>query len=330
MTNEREVIVERDEFSYWLAITALILSLISFSFVPLLIRWCEIELSPEATIFNRCWITTLILAIWQGFRIIICHFKTQQSVPERQQIPRNLLSQIPNKTQTYQIYLIWGVTITSFTINLVILCWALTQTSVANSSLMHNLTPMFTTLGSWLIFKTQFNRRFLIGVVIAVGGAIILSINDFQLDPHKIQGDILALISAVALATYLMVVERLRSQVSSLTILFWCSLAGTILTLIVTLTLGEKLFPVSSQGWFTVVALVIAGSLLGMGLMSYSLRTVSASLVALIFLLDPILTASAAWFAFGETLNFWNGVSFAIIIFGVYLGLKAKPDRTDN
>jgi drug/metabolite transporter (DMT)-like permease len=47
-------------------------------------------------------------------------------------------------------------------------------------------------------------------------------------------------------------------------------------------------------------------------------------LVALVLLLDPVLTAIAAWIAFGETLNLWNAIAFGVILFGVYLGISSS------
>ncbi|NET88888.1 MAG: EamA family transporter, partial [Kamptonema sp. SIO1D9] len=199
----------------------------------------------------------------------------------------------------------------------------LTQTSVANSALMHNLTPLFTTLGGWLVFQTRFERRFLLGTSIALIGTVTLSINDIQLDVHKIQGDLLALASAVFFAMQLMGTERLGTRVSSLKILFWASLTGVAVNFVVTLILGERLFPVSFNGWLAVAALAIVGQLVALGLFAYSTSKLSASLVALVLLLDPVLSAIAAWFAFRETLNLWNAIAFGIVLLGVYLGVSA-------
>lgn len=200
---------------------------------------------------------------------------------------------------------------------------SLTQTSIANSAVMHNLTPLFTTLAGWLFFKSQFSVRFILGTVIAVGGTIILAINDFQLDILKIQGDILAILSAVLWAINLLTTEKLRNRFSSDFIVLSVCIVGMLLTMLLTLALGEPLFPSSLQGWLTALALAIVGQIFGLGLLTYSLNYLSSGLVALVFLLDPVLTAIAAWVTFKEALSTWNAIAFGIILLGIYLGVSA-------
>ncbi|MEC4894736.1 MAG: DMT family transporter [Oscillatoria sp. PMC 1051.18] len=321
-----------------LAIGSLILSLIAYAFVPILIKWSEVEISPEATIFNRYWIAALILVCWQFLRIIL-HFNSSQFVNEPnielESVQDVFISQpisleVEPTENSKRLYLTWAIAILAYAIAPVSWAWSLTETTVANSALIHNLTPLFTTVGSWLVFKTQFKRQFWLGTILAVGGAIFLGFNDFQLDFQRINGDFLALISAMFFAIGLMSTERLQAQTSTIKMVFWLSWAGAAILLFITLALGKPLFPVSFPGWLAVVMLAIVGQLLAVGFVTYSLSQLSASLVALVFLLDPVLTAIAAWFAFEESLNFLNGICFVIILFGVYLGLTAKQELNQH
>ncbi len=281
------------------------------------------EISPEATMFNRFWIATLILVCAKGLRKI--HQIVTHQKPVENTITQESLTIAP--ALDYKLLLLWIITVAAVTTGMVTWALSLKQTSVANSALMHNLTPLFTTLGGWLFFKTQFERQFILGVVIAVGGTVALGINDFQLDIYKIQGDALALLSALFWALSLLGMEQLRSKFSSSFIQLWLCIAGMVLMMLVTLSLGKELFPSSPQGWLAAVGLAIVGQLLAHGLVTYSLSRLSASLVALVFLVDPVLTAIAAWFAFAETLNLWNAIAFGIILFGVYLGIAARQTK---
>jgi drug/metabolite transporter (DMT)-like permease len=302
--------VENSEKSgKWKAIAALAIALLTFAFTPLLIRLCEVEISPNATIFSRCFISAAVLISWK--------LGQNLSKPSTQPIQDKSLETSP---QTF----LWAIALISFAFGPVMWAWSLTQTSVANSALMHNLTPLFTAIGGWLFLSQSFNRRFIIGTAIAVVGAIALGVNDFQLDTSKIQGDFIALISAVFLAIHLLSAERLRVKFSSTTVLLWGCVAGTLLILPILLVLGDRLFPYSLQGWLSAIALATIGQVFAIGLVIYSLSELSASLVALVLLLDPVLTAIAAWIAFGETLNLWNAIAFGVILFGVYLGISSS------
>jgi drug/metabolite transporter (DMT)-like permease len=318
-----------DKKTQFYAIAALILSLLAYAFVPVLIRWCEIEISPEATMFNRFWMATLILAAGQ----ILRQLKQKWTQPNNQGI---LPSQDKNKSGNITLFLqpkiliLLIITTVASSGGSVVWGWSLQETSVANSSLMHNLTPLFTTIVGWLFFQSQFAGRFILGTLIAVGGTVALGINDFQLDIHKIQGDILAVISAVMWGISLLGSERLRNNFNSNFIVFGVCFAGIILTLISALVLGEPLFPTSIQGWFSALALAIIGQILGLGFLTYSLNYLSAELVALVFLLDPILTAIAAWFSFAETLNLSSMIAFGVVIFGIYLGVTNMPTKSTS
>lgn len=310
--SEADTIDSEERLAYIWPTIALIGSLMAYAFVPIFIRWCEVELSPVSTIFNRCWISAIILAGWQ-FRGAVRFLKTPKTEgnPSDRARPENSHN------------LAWGITAISFAIAPVFWSWSLTQTTVANSSLIHNLTPVFTTLASWLILKNSIKRQFLIGTAIATGGAIALGINDWQFDAHRLLGDALALISAVLFAVNLMGMAAVRTRAGSASVMFWLSLTGTGVTLAIAIALGEQLFPISLSGWLAVVLLATVGQLLALGLVTYSLGRLSANLVALVFLLDPMLTAIAAWFAFGETLTAQNAIAFIVVLVGVYLGLTA-------
>jgi len=65
-------------------------------------------------------------------------------------------------------------------------------TSVANSSLLANLAPLFVTLAAWLLYAQRFSRAFIAAMAIAFCGAAILIGPDFR---H--QGTALWVISSV-------------------------------------------------------------------------------------------------------------------------------------
>jgi hypothetical protein len=57
------------------------------------------------------------------------------------------------------------------------------------------MTPIFATLGGWLLLGHNFDRRFLIGMILTIGGAISIGIQDLQIATEQLIGDALALFS---------------------------------------------------------------------------------------------------------------------------------------
>jgi len=81
----------------------------------------------------------------------------------------------------------------------------------------------------------------------------------------------------------------------------------------------ERLFPVSSFGWFAVIGLAVICQVVGQGLQAYSLKRLSSGLVGVLLLLDPVLAALIAAVVFLEQLSLINGIGFAIILVGIYM-----------
>jgi len=80
---------------------------------------------------------------------------------------------------------------------LILWAWSLTKTSVANSTIMHYLMPLFVVLGGWLLWGRRFDKRFILGMVIAMAGAGILGVSDISEANGQLIGDLAALLSAL-------------------------------------------------------------------------------------------------------------------------------------
>lgn len=291
------------------ALFALISGISIIAFMPILTRFSESEISPTATMFHRVWIATLCLGVWQGIE------KLQSNQPAE-------------KIDLKAIYSgkIWGLLLATgffFAIQQIIWAWSITQTSIANSALLHNFTPFFTTLGAWIIFAKNFDRRFYFGLIIAITGASMVGIDDFYYGFDKIRGDILAFLSAFFYAGYLLLAEQVRKQLHTTTALFYlCGIASILLLPILPWREGN-IFPTSGSGWLIAVGLAMT-IVVGHGLAIYSLNRLSSSLVSVTMLLNPVLNGVLGWIVFSESLDFYNLVAFPIILLGIYLATTSK------
>ncbi|WP_204103383.1 MULTISPECIES: DMT family transporter [Spirulina sp. CCY15215] len=281
------------------------------SFVPICVKWSEQEISPIATVFDRFFFGAFIF----GLSSVV--FPNQQKTDTEATVSRFYTPKI--------ILLLLGAG-TCAAANQAFWALSLTQTNVGNSSLMHSLSPLFTTLLAWLFLQRSFDRQFIIGMAIAIVGSIAISIGDFQIAITKLQGDELALLSAIFFAIYLLIVEQLRISLSSSTILFWRCLLGTVFLLPILLINGDRLMPNSTTGWLAIACLVLT-FVIGHGLLTYTLNILSSSLVAVILLLDPFLSSLQAWIFFSEKLSLLEGISFAIVVLGVYLAISSRDRK---
>ncbi|MEL7036973.1 MAG: DMT family transporter [Cyanobacteria bacterium J06592_8] len=299
------------------AYIAILTTLFITAFIPILFRISESSITPNATIFNRLWIATAILGLWNGLLLLKQRYSGEVATRTLQN--SSDIKRFPN-TNSLLLSLILAITFVSYQS---LWAWSLTQTSVANSEVLHSVTPLLTTLLGWSLFGHKFDRLFLIGMAIAFTGSIALAANDFSITVDKLSGDGVALLSALFWAVNIVVMEKLRTQLSIIAITIVQCLSGTLFLLPILWLTGDELFPHSWSGWLTVMILGIT-VIFTQTLMAYSLKWLSSGLVATILLINPILTAILASLIFSETLNLLNWLSLLIILFGIYLTTLSK------
>jgi drug/metabolite transporter (DMT)-like permease len=301
-----------------IAFILLSVALVALSWTAILIKLSVREISANATVFNRLWIATIIFGLWNGFNELRVRAKN--------------LNDEPTTKESYQlrdIILLVGVAVVHV-VGRVLWSWSLTQTTAANATVLSNLPPLFTTLGAWLILGKTFNRRFVIGMVIALAGAFTLGLDDFfwsenlVISQKAIIGDAAALLSSVFYAASFLMIERLRTRLPVQNILVWRCFLGTLFILPVVLTFEEQIFPISWFGWLTVFGLAAICEVLGHGLVVYSLKYLSSSFVTIFLLLEPVMTAILAWFIFSESLSLVNLLALSFILQGIYLAKTGK------
>ncbi|WP_199349237.1 DMT family transporter [Nostoc flagelliforme] len=293
-----------------IVIASLFLGVGAISFGSIFIKLSEIELSPSATVFNRFWLASVVFLLWHGYKAIRQRFSVEKPVEQQRYTIQDLLLLLGAG-------ILWAAT-------LVLLAWSLTQTTVAISSVLHNLAPIFTSLGVWLLFRKAFERQFLIGMIIALGGAIAIEFEELQIAIDEVQGGLAAIVSAVFLSAYLLIVEKLRTKFSPGTIQLWiCAIAALVIFPILLLT-QDQLFPSTVSGWLWVISLALICQVFGHGLLTYSLAKFSSVVVSLVHLLEPVFSGIFALVIFSEKLTFSNWVGFAVVLIGLYLAISSQ------
>jgi len=222
MTNQQEVSkLQIDRKPAAIALASLLVALIAMSFAGIFIRLSEGELSPNATIFNRCWIAFVVLGLWSLLN----------TAGQKRQEKLSLLSLDNHETREYngsnvkhqEVYRRIDLALlvaagTLFWSWNILWAWSIARTSVANSTLLHNMTSVFACLGGWLIWGRRIDSKFAMGMVLALGGAFALELKDLQVATDNFIGDTAALLSSIAYAGNIMLIETLREKLAAVTI----------------------------------------------------------------------------------------------------------------
>lgn len=202
--------------------------------------------------------------------------------------------------------------------------WSLTWTTVANATLFANAAPIFVTLAGWLLFGQSFKPLFLGGLVVAIAGAGILMGDSVRLGPDHLVGDLLGVVTAIFLAGYLLVIERLRVRFTTATIMLWSACSGMIPLLLLALATGERMVPFGWQGWAVLAGLAIISHAGGQSLIAQAMSRLPAAFTAVTLLLQPVLAAIFAWAVLDEPVSAQQVVGGMVILFGIVLARRGS------
>ena len=201
---------------------------------------------------------------------------------------------------------------------------ALANTSVANATLLVNLAPILVGLGAWVLFGERPSLHYLGGLLLAVGGALWLSLAAARSAETGMTGDLQAVAAAGFYAAYLLTLKRLRAVFTAAALMFWSSAAAALALLAVAVVLKQPLLPGSLEGWAAVAALGLIAHALGQGLVAHGLKQLPVAYSALVLLLQPLVAAAAAWAVFGEALLLGQLAGGLLLLVGLVV---ARPRR---
>jgi drug/metabolite transporter (DMT)-like permease len=176
-------------------------------------------------------------------------------------------------------------------------------TSVATSTLLANLAPIFVTLAGWLWLKERVDGKFVLGLAVALAGVSMLIAPDFQGGARALAGDAFGMVTALFYAAYLLQIKRLRARISTARIMAASSLVTAAIVLPVAWLLGESLLPGTPRGWGVVLGLALVSHVAGQSLIAYALAHLPASLGSVSLLIQPIFASLFAWLVLGEAIG---------------------------
>lgn len=286
-----------------MALIALLAGALAIAFSPIFVRLSE--LGPTATAFHRVALAVPLLWTWLAI--------------ERR---RERSSHVPSR---HQVWLLLAAGI-SFGGDLAFWHWSIKLTSVANATLFANFTPIFVTLGAFLLLGERVCPAFLVGLALAIGGATLLMGDSLALSFDHLLGDSLGIITALFYSVYILVVARLRNVISALHIMAWSSVITALVLLPVAMLSGESLMPTTLHGWAILLALAWGSHAAGQGLIAYALAHLPASFSSVALLIQPVGAALLAWSLLAEPLGPLQALGGAVVLAGVLVArLASRP-----
>jgi drug/metabolite transporter (DMT)-like permease len=212
-----------------------------------------------------------------------------------------------------------------FALDLGVWHWSIVWTSVANSTLLANLAPIFVTLAGWLLWRQRVSRTFLVGMTVAIAGMFVLVGPNFGVGGPRLWGDALGALTGVFYAAYMLAIKAARDAgISTARLMAWSTTITAIALFPVAILSPQPFMPASAAAWLPLLALALVSQSLGQGLIAYAFAHLPASLSSVSLLIQPVVAALAAWALFGEAVGAAQLIGGAIVLTGIWLAKKGS------
>jgi drug/metabolite transporter (DMT)-like permease len=312
----------RTEISFRVAFASLIAGAVGIAFAPLFVRWSEV--GPSATAFYRLLLALPILAAWQ----VCLPFRGPDPNSTTPTQPRPGFPKRPGLTATWPTHardLLWlALPGCFFAADLALWHWSIQLTSVANATLFANFAPILVTIAARILFLERIRPVFLVGLLLASTGAILVVGSSAGLARRHVVGDLLGLATALFYAAYLLSVKHVRRRHPTLVVMLWSSLSACPILGLLAFLSGEVLVPYSALGWTVLVALALVSQIVGQGLIAFAFRYLPASFSSVSLLTQPVVAALLAWGFLGESLSALQAMGGLVVLLGIGLASSAR------
>ncbi|MCF7808987.1 MAG: DMT family transporter [Candidatus Marinimicrobia bacterium] len=212
------------------------------------------------------------------------------------------------------------IMIAGFFLGLHFVCFyaAVKMVPIANATLFATLAPIFTIAYERFGLKRHLPTGAVLGLWIAVGGALVIQISGLNFELGETAGNLMALASSLFMSVVLILGERVRASTSMIAYTRWLYLFAAISIALVTLITGTGLgFSLPDAKWL--IGLVILPTLIGHNSMNFAVKYLRPTIVGAAPFGEPILASLIAWFLFGESVGIYVAIGGGITISGLII-----------
>lgn len=196
---------------------------------------------------------------------------------------------------------------------------SLNYTSVASSTVLVTLQPLFAFAGTYIFFNEKISLKTLVAGAIAILGSVLIGYGDFKISGSALYGDLLALIACALITAYLLFGQDVRKRLSLVTYTFVVYSISTITLFFYILFKGESFGPYPASEWMWFLLLALIPNLLGHTLFNWALKWVSTNVISIAILFEPVGAAILAYYILGESLSASQIIGGSIVLAGITL-----------
>ena len=199
---------------------------------------------------------------------------------------------------------------------------SLSYTSVATSVVLVTANPIFVALASYFLFHERLGKQAILGIAISLIGSVVIGYGNWRIGPSPLFGGILALLGALAMASYLLIGRRLRRSIGLLGYIALVYSSAAIFLLIATTALGYPLVGYSTTTYVMLALLAVVPQLIGHSSLNWSLRFVPATFITIAVLGEPVGATTLAFLILNEAPTLSEIGGGILILTGILIAFR--------
>ena len=213
---------------------------------------------------------------------------------------------------------------------------------------MLSTQPVLAPIFAFVLLRERVTRNNIIGILLSTIGMLILllmgngDMGNGVLAIGNGKGVILAILTVSMSVSYSVILRRIPSRYSPLSIVFYVQSISLILFYIVWIVMGEAGAllhhttpfcttlhdtPQLLQSCLAVGYLAVLSSVAAFVLFCYTVRQIGVTRANIFNNVRPVFTAILMWIIFGEILPVWKLVGIAVIIIGLFISEKKVKNQ---
>jgi drug/metabolite transporter (DMT)-like permease len=199
---------------------------------------------------------------------------------------------------------------------------SLKHTTIASSTVLVSLQPLFTATLGYLLYKEGLSRGQILGMGIAIVGSVFIGFSDFISGGGSLYGDLLAVLGGAFASVYVLLGRGLRRTLANLDYVY-LAYGSCSITLLGFNVVGRT--PVTSYGgsdYLIFLGLAVFSTIGGHTVFNWALKYVEANKVSTAMLGEPIGATILGFLILQEIPTEAQLLSGLIILLGLYIFIK--------
>ncbi len=204
--------------------------------------------------------------------------------------------------------------------------------SIASSVVLVTSHPLLVGLLSHYVLRERLNRWMAIGIVVGFSGVVSIALADYGFSGSLLYADVLAFSGGIMAGFYFLLGRRVRQRIGLLDYAFVVYASATAVLFVYALASGSSLTPVGDapRELLLFAALAIVPQIGGHTLYNWSLRWVTAPVVSLSLVGEPVGSSLLAWVLLSQVPTLGVAFGAALALVGIYLTAFGQSSRAPD